>query len=167
MKYDLTQLASKKVSEIEIKYVFDIGFDDELSKNDNFKVKPIEVTGLIKSRGMDYYLEIEYKSNWIFLCSRCLDETEYVIEGRIAKSIVKNGNDGDDDKIVVESSVIDLYDLIYNDIVLNLPTQVMCDVECKGLCPDCGVNLNHKTCECVQESIDPRFEKLKNFFTQN
>ena len=80
---------------------------------------------------------------------------------------MRDRNDEDEDIIVVESSVIDLYDLIYNDIVLNIPTQVMCDEECKGLCHDCGVNLNHKACKCVQEAIDPRFEKLKSFFTQN
>lgn len=167
MKYDLTQLVSKKVNEIEIKSVLIFDGNDQLSKNNNFMVKPVEVTGVIKSRGDNLYLELEYKSTWIFLCGRCLDETEYVIEGNIGKSIVKDANDEDDDVIVVESSVINLYDLVYNDIVLNLPIQVMCDTECKGLCPSCGVNLNHETCKCVQESIDPRFEKLKNLFTQN
>lgn len=167
MKYDLTQLVSKKVSEIEVKYVFDVDLDDELSKHEYFKVKPIEVTGVIKLTGSGFYLDIEYESPWVFLCNRCLNETEYVIEGKITKSIVKDGKDEDENIIVVESSVLDLYDLIYNDIVLNLPTQVMCDAECKGLCPDCGVNLNHNACECVKESVDPRFEKLKNFLTQN
>lgn len=167
MKYDLTQLVSKKVSEIEINYSFDVDLNDELSKHDNFKVKPIEVSGYVKLHGSVLNLEVDYTTTWIFLCDRCIDETEYVIEGSIRKSIVKDGKDEDEDIIVVESSVLDLYDLIYNDIVLNLPTQVMCDIECKGLCPDCGVNLNNEACECVDESVDPRFEKLKNLFTQN
>lgn len=167
MKYDLTQLASKKVNSIEVDYEYDIISNDELLDYDNFKVTPIKVTGTIKSHGKGFFVDIEYNSTWVFLCGRCLDETDYVINGRIEKSVMRDRNDEDEDIIVVESSVIDLYDLIYNDIVLNIPTQVMCDEECKGLCHDCGVNLNHKACKCVQEAIDPRFEKLKSFFTQN
>ncbi len=167
MKYNLTQLASNKVREVEINDQMLIDDNDHMTKHDNFKVAPINLNGTIGSLGKNFYLNLKYSSTWRFLCSRCLAETEFVIEGRIEKSIVKDGNDEDEDIIVVESSIIDLYDLIYNDIVLNLPTKVMCDEECKGLCPDCGVNLNHETCECTQETIDPRLEKLKNFFTQN
>jgi uncharacterized protein len=42
--------------------------------------------------------------------------------------------------------------------------QILCRDDCKGLCPQCGVNRNHKSCECGGTS-DPRWDalrKLKN-----
>lgn len=38
-----------------------------------------------------------------------------------------------------------------------------CAEACKGLCPDCGGNLNLKDCHCSEEYIDPRLEALKKF----
>jgi len=167
MKYDLTQLISQRVNEIEVDTTFTFTKDDDLLKNEGFTVNPIEVSGTIKSDGRRLTLDVKYTSTWRYLCSRCLEETDYVVAGEIKRSIVKDGNDGDDGIVVVESTVIDLYDVIYNDIVLNLPGQVICDDECKGLCPDCGINLNSGDCKCSQEEIDPRLAKLKNLFTHD
>jgi uncharacterized protein len=167
MKYDLTQLLSQRINEIEVDTTFTFTKDDDLLKNEGFTVNPIEVSGSIMSDGRRMTLDVKYTSTWQYLCSRCLEETDYVVAGEIKRSIVKDGNDGDDGIVVVESTVIDLYDVIYNDIVLNLPGQVICDDECKGLCPDCGINLNSGDCKCSQEVIDPRLAKLKNLFTHD
>ena len=47
--------------------------------------------------------------------------------------------------------------------------QVICKEDCKGLCQECGANLNRETCSCSQiandeDEIDPRFAKLKDIF---
>ncbi|MBQ3561654.1 MAG: DUF177 domain-containing protein, partial [Oscillospiraceae bacterium] len=44
---------------------------------------------------------------------------------------------------------------------LEVPFQLLCREDCKGLCPVCGSDLNEKTCNCNQKQIDPRLEKLK------
>lgn len=165
MKYDLTQLISQKINEIEIDSKLTFKQDDELSMSDSYNSAPVMVTGAIKRNGKNFSLELKYESTWSYNCGRCLTPTDYVIEGEIIRSIVKERNDVEDENVYVESAVIDLYDVIYNDIVLNLPLQVMCDDDCKGLCPDCGINLNTETCQCEDENIDPRLAKLKNLFT--
>ena len=35
-------------------------------------------------------------------------------------------------------------------ILLNFPMKVLCKPGCKGLCPNCGVNLNYQECKCQQ-----------------
>lgn len=165
MKYDLTQLISQKVNEVIIQDNLVLPENDELSSNDTFQVAPVMVTGVIKRSGKQFLLDLKYESSWTYLCGRCLDETKYQLEGEIKRSIVKDSNDGDDDIVFVESTVIDLYDVIYNDIVLNLPSQVICSEDCKGLCPECGVNMNLETCTCEDDKVDPRLAKLKNLFT--
>ncbi len=56
---------------------------------------------------------------------------------------------------------IDLDELIREQIYLVLPMKPLCRDDCKGLCPECGTNLNAGTCECRHEWTDPRLEALK------
>jgi uncharacterized protein len=62
---------------------------------------------------------------------------------------------------VVEGEQIDLKELAREQILLNLPEQVVCKVDCKGLCERCGVNKNTDKCRCGEDDIDPRWAALK------
>jgi uncharacterized protein len=42
---------------------------------------------------------------------------------------------------------VDMDEDIRQEIILNLPTRILCREDCKGLCVDCGVNLNHQECQ--------------------
>ncbi len=161
MKYDISELFTGKVSSIEI--------DDYLNVDlkelgiDSFTADKIHIKGSIFKTTV-LGLELTYESNWKTECARCLKRVDYHIEGNIKRSIVKKFNDIDDESVLVESDVIDLTDLIVDDIILNLPTQIICSESCKGLCMKCGVNLNEEDCECDIENIDPRLSKLKDLF---
>ena len=69
--------------------------------------------------------------------------------------------DENDDYILVPTGMIDIDELIMTDVTLEVPFQLLCREDCKGLCPVCGSDLNEKTCNCNQKQIDPRLEKLK------
>ena len=56
---------------------------------------------------------------------------------------------------------IDLSLLIREQIYLALPMKPICRVDCSGLCPECGANLNLSPCRCVREVVDPRLASLK------
>ena len=56
---------------------------------------------------------------------------------------------------------LDLGEAIREELILDLDPFVLCDPECKGLCPKCGVNRNQQTCECVDEELDPRWDVLR------
>jgi uncharacterized protein len=45
---------------------------------------------------------------------------------------------------------------------LNLPEQVFCREDCRGLCAKCGANRNATDCGCEEKEIDPRWAGLKN-----
>jgi uncharacterized protein len=57
---------------------------------------------------------------------------------------------------------IDLSPLVQEQIILALPTRPLCRESCKGLCPQCGANLNVQTCACTTTVDDPRFAVLRN-----
>lgn len=67
------------------------------------------------------------------------------------------------DTDVIEKDQIDLRAVVREQILLNLPEQTFCDPDCKGLCPQCGADLNLLDCTCDQDEIDPRWAALKDF----
>jgi uncharacterized protein len=56
---------------------------------------------------------------------------------------------------------LDLQELITEQILLNVQMKPLCNEDCKGICPKCGIDLNISTCNCVHKEIDPRLEVLK------
>ena len=56
---------------------------------------------------------------------------------------------------------INLAALLWEEFVLALPEKVLCKADCKGLCRNCGQNLNNGACSCKSDDIDPRLEKLR------
>jgi uncharacterized protein len=66
------------------------------------------------------------------------------------------------DEQLVTGSSIDLTEIIREQILLDLPEQVLCKEDCKGLCPECGADRNLLDCECGKKDIDPRWAALKD-----
>jgi uncharacterized protein len=58
--------------------------------------------------------------------------------------------------------MFDIGQVIIEQVSLSLPIKPLCHDDCLGLCVRCGKNLNDGICGCGDESIDVRFEKLKN-----
>src|SRR5882724_3974051 len=56
--------------------------------------------------------------------------------------------------------VIDVDALVREQIELGMPVHLLCNEECKGLCPTCGVDLNKGTCDCSSQAHDPRWDAL-------
>ena len=64
-----------------------------------------------------------------------------------------------DDAYLISGNTLDLGELIHDILVLELPLVPLCKIECRGLCPSCGVDWNYEECECVAP-IDPRWDSL-------
>jgi uncharacterized protein len=54
----------------------------------------------------------------------------------------------------IRGDFLDLEPLVHDACILELPLAPLCQDDCRGLCPQCGVNRNHETCSC--EAPDPR-----------
>jgi uncharacterized protein len=57
--------------------------------------------------------------------------------------------------------VIEIDELVAEELLLAVPDQVLCDNNCKGLCPVCGVDRNSIDCECQTAEVDSRWAGLK------
>lgn len=68
-------------------------------------------------------------------CDRCLEVFEFKLE--------KTAEFHFD---IQDKEEIDLGDAVREELVLNLPAKLLCDTICKGLCAQCGANLNKQKC---------------------
>ncbi len=105
-------------------------------------------------------------------CARCLKAVSLEISGKLMYLYCSHDPEAiDDDEYMpvdVEhfGRVLDVMPQIQESIYTLLPTKVLCREDCKGLCPNCGADLNEGQCSCKNENIDPRLEALRNFTTE-
>ena len=55
---------------------------------------------------------------------------------------------------------VDLTPNIREDIILELPQRALCQDDCRGLCPQCGKNLNEGPCRCRAQHVDLHWHAL-------
>ena len=112
-----------------------------------------------------FRFKISVSTEAIFSCDRCLEKYKSGIKETIEHLYQLGHSELDSDEIEFlpdNSKEIDISDIICDIFVLNRPIQSLCKKNCKGLCVNCGANLNKEKCDCDQKNIDPRFEKLKS-----
>ena len=97
-------------------------------------------------------------------CARCLSEAvlEVHAEQQEFAPTAKGGWEETELSAFIKDLVVDLSGLVREAVVLALPAQVVCSPECKGLCPQCGRDLNKSRCDCTTVEIDERWSKLKD-----
>ncbi|MEG1706531.1 MAG: DUF177 domain-containing protein, partial [Clostridia bacterium] len=62
---------------------------------------------------------------------------------------------------LLEGTKLNIQKAVEDEIVLALPISILCQENCKGLCPKCGINLNKSTCSC-DTAKGNAFSVLKN-----
>jgi len=67
----------------------------------------------------------------------------------------------DADEEVVDGGIVDLLDVVREQILLAVPSNLVCSETCLGLCARCGKNLNEGECSCPGPEPDPRWAALK------
>jgi len=105
-------------------------------------------------------------------CDRCLEPASLLIDSgfdlcyRPAEMEITGDevelDEGEAEMGFYEGDGLDLADVLREFILLQVPMQIVCREDCKGICPLCGENRNTAACECRQEPADDRWAALKN-----
>ncbi len=124
----------------------------------------VEVSGKIVNRAGVVTLNVILECAMNTQCDRCLAPTTPTFDISIFHTIVPKLDGEDtlsDEYIEIDGDVFDIDELLSSELILGMPTVFTCGDDCKGLCPQCGINLNDNSCNCMNKRIDPRLEKLK------
>lgn len=97
-------------------------------------------------------------------CVRCLTGITDEVEVDVQELFTYPGVAvSDEETSRLEGELIDLEPVLRDAIVLELPFQPVCRPDCRGLCPDCGVDLNTDPEHDHADAVDPRWAKLTQF----
>lgn len=161
MDIDISQIMTANGMSIEVDK--NIDFDSvSFNGNDITFTKPVSVIGTVKNVGGGaFVLEGEVKASFKTACARCLCDFDVDFPFEIYEKFVKNG--ADEFVTLLEGNKIDLSDVVLEHLYMNLPISFICKDTCKGLCQECGQNLNEGSCNCEDDNIDPRMSALLKF----
>lgn len=159
MQIDLTRFFKLDKEQM----LLDHSFSMESVDVDGFKpfISPITVKGSISSHASSVELVADINYDFSMPCNRCMEEFSSHKTLTVKHLLVKKLCDAYDDRYVEVEDELDLEELIYSDIILDLPIKYICKDDCRGICPQCGANLNIDNCNCNKSEIDPRLEALK------
>lgn len=108
------------------------------------------------------------KGSVVLPCDRCADDFEFQIDHKFDcfEEIDSKSNDldGEEVRLVKEDGIVklDMGALLWEEFALALPVKPVCDESCKGICPNCGKDLNSEECECEKGDGDPRLAVFRN-----
>jgi len=95
-------------------------------------------------------------------CYRCLEDAvlELGLSGREYQATNPDGSDELRTPYVVDGN-LDLAAWARDTVALALPDKILCRVDCAGLCPFCGKDLNKEPHEHAEETADSRWAALE------
>ena len=135
---------------------------------------PIKYKGKIFRLEGIYTIDVDIWYKYESRCDRCLEsiikEVKTSLSGKLvndSESYREDEKDEYEDTIYHNNGFLKLDDYIFMEVASSLPMKSLCSDECRGLCPQCGIDLNKESCDCLDHFIDPRLEKLKDFIVED
>lgn len=142
-----------------------------LEREQLLELGPIESSGRVWIESPGYCLEAKISYDQTVACDRCLAPIVQTIESDVRLTLVVGSPERVEEEIeltqddletlYVTEEELDTREIVREQVQLNVPMRILCKQDCRGLCPNCGVNRNHESCECEQAPTDPRWEVLR------
>lgn len=118
----------------------------------------IDFSGTCRYDGQRLHVDGIITTRGHYVCTRCL--TKFYAEREIPVTEIYQTEATDDDALVYDGKTVDVLSLLRDTLIIELPYQVLCHEDCRGLCVNCGCNLNKDTCHCHDTEPDPRWAAL-------
>ena len=114
-------------------------------------------------------------------CSRCLQPFETPLKSSFTLTYMQQAADVMEDTepqevelsaedmgiVYFQGEKINLKDAIQEQVVMEFPLRPLCKLDCKGLCPRCGADMNEDPCDCEQGPSPGKFAALKKWNVKN
>jgi uncharacterized protein len=142
-------------------------FETPVERVDDYRVvAPVHLVMDVHKDRDAYRVTGSVETRLALECGRCLDQFETPVESTFElRYVPAAANEGEQEREVEEDDLttafyrdeqLDLGELMHEQFMLALPMKPLCSERCKGLCPQCGTNLNKAACDCAPTWNDPR-----------
>lgn len=171
MLLSISELEVKKLPFEQTYQPGDLDFSDELIKQSG----PLVATGvaeLLPHTGEEIRVQGRVVANLEAECDRCLGTARFAIDTPFDLFYRPNTAVNREEEHAIDEGEaeigfydfpgIELEDIIKEQVLLQLPMQHICSPDCKGICPNCGLNRNETDCGCAAQTGGDRWQALKD-----
>jgi uncharacterized protein len=132
---------------------------------------PLKVDAVAELSGSEIRIRGRVGTSLEACCDRCLVSVAIPVErhfdlsyrpvSTIARAEEVELPEGELEVGFFSGDGIELADLAIEQVILSVPMKVICQTDCRGLCPVCGANLNFEKCGCLPSQENSPFSFLK------
>jgi uncharacterized protein len=128
---------------------------------------PLDVDLTARSVGEGVFVRGRLRTTVRLACRRCLTTVERAVDDTVDLFFEPLGPDdqdaeGDVYALPPRGDELDLREAVREQVLLQAPEFALCSEACRGLCPQCGADLNAGTCDCVPEQAVSPWDALRN-----
>lgn len=133
---------------------------------------PVHLEGKIRNVNGMLELDAQARVSYKTQCDRCCEPILDVLSVPIREDVVEQsesasepsqGEEGEE-RYTFTGHALEMDVIAAESLLLQTPAYNLCRQDCKGLCPECGTNLNQNACDCgSHKPVDFRLEALKRF----
>jgi Predicted metal-binding, possibly nucleic acid-binding protein len=120
-------------------------------------LEPVTGQFVLSNLGIGYQFSGSFSATVSQPCVRCLDPVVEDVEFDVNETYLLHGEEDPDqeDVFALESDVLDVSDVVRQNLLIEVSEFPLCKEDCKGLCPECGANLNSTMCP-HQKSLEEK-----------
>lgn len=121
-------------------------------------LRPLRYEAHLVNRSQYITLDVDLDTELELCCDRCGESFHRGFQSHLALKLIEASSVGDVDEIVLseddldtityQASSIELEDILLESVYLEIDDQCLCSEQCKGICMNCGKNLNLGPCAC-------------------
>jgi uncharacterized protein len=165
MLLSLSELRDRKG---ERSLAFSVSLESLEVLGNDYEVKEYPLATLsLSSDGRSLSLRGKVSGVFSTECARCLSVADFTVSTELSDEWLISGEGSEELEDISESGfllddgdTLDLAEYVKQALVEEIPLRVLCQSNCRGLCPNCGVNLNERDCVCAEPDVDPRLAVL-------
>lgn len=147
----------------DVGYSHDFPFAFEKLTLDDLELTNFEGVASVGKTPQGLILQADFSAETTLECVRCLTNFEHALDWSFTELYAfDKRSETESGLLLPEDAHLDLAELIRDYALLEIPISPIHDENCKGLCPECGQNLNIKDCGHRPAEPDSPFAKLKD-----
>ena len=153
MKLDITKGIQRKG--IDVPFALEDAWGEDHWNGDTISyVRPVVLSGLYMLADETVIVRGTARAVIQSPCARCLKPTQTQVEAEFEEAFIRDtgeAREADDDSYMYSGHVIELDEAVRTVLLLEMPSRVLCREDCRGLCDQCGADLNANACSCQKD----------------
>ncbi len=140
-------------------------YKDFFYKNHRFKLKdPLKGEVVFKKGKNNLSAHFEISAKIWLKCDRCLQPFAKKLQLEFDRAVSRQPEDSQESLLLTADNKVEVFEPIWQELILRIPARAICQPNCKGMCPICGTNWNEKECPHHQKVLLKEKEETRSPF---